>query len=1344
MRKNYTLLLLILLGFNLSVLSQNPVWTLPPNYTDFVFTDALPTPTDPNNTYDSEDEFYYYQGQSAEVTHNSMVDAQGNLLFFIVDDIVYDSEGYAMGWLINFSPQVLMKGTSEMVIVPDPGNCFRYYIIGNGLTNYNGNANHYPYYAILDLSENNEFFTGRKGSLVLNSQSTVLNSIATIVDVPPFDESWDNSGMGGVYFAVTPKRQDNTHLLFISSPQYIFTFEINGTGIDYLSNRTITVDFPFLDEQSSMRAEMEVKELSTGDYFIAHPFIHSPNGTGAKKIAILFTALNSSGFEYSGAKRIYTLDIVDNEVPKISGLEFSESGQHLYLTHLDVTDRSSCVEYIDLEETNLDIIPLAVDGNKGKDYQYSQLEMGLDNKIYAVRDNPSTELGVALASLSSTDSPNVTNWNATAISISFAPNYMALPSQYQNSIDRKYILPDQIDGFNYTSFYEENLLCCIATRTGNDTLIITQTQTWTASMSNPPFEIENGIVYVKEELRIKAGAVLTLEDMEFHFSPDAKVIVERGTSSTPGGKLILKNTTFTADIRCAEELMWQGVEVHGHRDEIQGFPNPSSASHNSIQGAIYVLEDSKIEHAYKGITTGVVYVNGTIDSQFAGGIVVADNSTFFNNEIDVAFASYPKLNKSIFTQTNFITNGLLNKPQVNPYYHIGFWGVDDVYVKGCQIINETPELYLPDQQGIGIAAINSRFFVDADCGMFPSCATPVRSHIENMSQGIMALGLFMSMPYKIDRTDFVNNYKGIYTSNLNRFVIQRCNFEVYKSASPNYVFETVGLHIDNCTGFIVQENHFEEANDVSGEGNTIGIIVNNAGERDNEIYKNTFSNLRVGGQSQGINSVAYNPSLNYPNNQGLRWRCNEFSDNLYEADLAVSSGRIAYQQGYCLPVGNVMANKTPAGNKFSHSENTVQNDIWTNPGVLAFNYAHHADNSTTPYDYGNAVNPQYCASNGPVYFSTTHSCPSKVQQGLVADVITGITASIGSYTASINAKIDMVIAGANSNLITLINNPHVSSGQKLDTLLAYSPLLSDQVIEAYFYSEPPVEHSMQVIIANSPLSDTIWNAILQLDIPQYLIDTLTHYQVTPSLKTEIYNEFYFELTETTLLLNELIGTYWLDTTIVGGRDSVLQLIELAYTGVDLYKERIGYYYALEDWTQMENARQDYMNEVGNDGFSRWVQDIIVASPQNCPNPAMYDPEDSLYVEDCVSLEGLVMIAIGQLYDFSIEPLYTSSSLVVTANPEESKLSDDMTSIEATIYPNPASDSFFVTFNHSIHNDDEVSVKVYSLSGHLISNQNFTNITHVNPIEVNALNSGLYLVVIGINGTDISTQKLMIK
>ena len=96
--------LLILTSLFAQPLTQNTIWSLPPNYIEHTqfgpVSQPLPIPTDafspgsgfPNDPNDLSDG---YDGQISEYSHNAMQDASGNILFFIVDDKVYNKDGYA-------------------------------------------------------------------------------------------------------------------------------------------------------------------------------------------------------------------------------------------------------------------------------------------------------------------------------------------------------------------------------------------------------------------------------------------------------------------------------------------------------------------------------------------------------------------------------------------------------------------------------------------------------------------------------------------------------------------------------------------------------------------------------------------------------------------------------------------------------------------------------------------------------------------------------------------------------------------------------------------------------------------------------------------------------------------------------------------------------------------------------------------------------------------------------------------------------------------------------------------------------------------------------------------------
>ncbi|GAB4257174.1 MAG: hypothetical protein Kow0079_14330 [Vicingaceae bacterium] len=74
--------------------AQNLTWSCPPYYINFnggTNTQLLPTPGAPGGAGTPG---YDYDGRAAISTHNAMVDANGDLAFFIVDNVIFDKDGY--------------------------------------------------------------------------------------------------------------------------------------------------------------------------------------------------------------------------------------------------------------------------------------------------------------------------------------------------------------------------------------------------------------------------------------------------------------------------------------------------------------------------------------------------------------------------------------------------------------------------------------------------------------------------------------------------------------------------------------------------------------------------------------------------------------------------------------------------------------------------------------------------------------------------------------------------------------------------------------------------------------------------------------------------------------------------------------------------------------------------------------------------------------------------------------------------------------------------------------------------------------------------------------------------
>jgi hypothetical protein len=1360
-------------------LSQNPMWSLSPNNYEVGFSDfPLPIPTFqqfqqrfPGTTqaaYDNQVNYPYmcYRGASALSASNSMVDANGELLFFIVDQFIYDKEGFCIG-LLNFDSGLWTTDPynmffSEILVLPNPTNCNQYYIFGSPThwgQYFNPVFGGMPYYAILDLSlpvPNSENWLLNDGCLVYNpnfSGSTVFSIEQELIpsNVPFSQNTW----VGNAMYAALPNQDNDGYLIFLSTHQGVYTFNLNSQGLNFTGNyfmHNLTMGMGS-GPGDATRSELEVHRMADGNIRIAFGW----------KGGLYTNKLTPLGMPIPGEEVIISHEMANNPfngstIPYVKGVEFFGDNL-LYYTHLhdSAPYYSSVIKYIDF--TNLAAGPIALNPSLSfSAFQYSFIESD-GQRLYFVGEN-ANGVGNRLAALSSPANPlpsnfvdffAVINYSASTVNLNQA-NIML--NGYSPEMNKAYTLPDQIDNYNYASIYLDRLACCIETRPGNKVIETTGNESWSQGSIPSSIQLVGNEIYILEELRVKAGTILTLEGLVLKFSPTAKIVVERGDNNLHGGKLVLRNTTLTIDTRCSNTLMWPGIEVQGHPNLSQGFPTSSSSQHVSQQGAVYVLQGSVIEHAYKGISTIYTFPSGMTTTTYGGAIVVAEQSTFRNNEIDVQLSNYSANNKSYFKLTSFITDAPLLDPNRTPKYHLGLFGVRGVGISGCTFENSAAHEFAANQQGIGIASLNAGFTVNGDCGLVIGCPNPNPSVFKNLHRAISSSGFFGgTRPFSVEHSRFENNHAGIYAQNVNNLRIQRCEFFVYNSAAPNYTFPTTGIHLSSCTNYIVQDNNLSNAytNDIYDIGNTIGILINNSGETANRVYRNRLKGLNVGLQAQHINGSSL------PLGPGLEFKCNAIGGSS-TADIGVTSGRIAVQQGTCVPLPSGFAVSSPAGNAFESNPFGTQFNIWANPGVAPFSYSHHTGTLYTPMIYtAGIVNPTLCDQNGAVHYDPVKSCPSRIRSAFTLVAIESITSEWNALIEDLNSKNDLLQAASSEQLQTLVTSPSISHGAKKDALLPHSPYLSDEVLLAYLGQQPPAGHLAQVISANSPVSEPVWDYIQQLTIPNGIRKQLTSLQGGASPRLILQQEIALLSSERELLRNEFITTYLLDTTLSHALDSVHQLIEREFEGVNLIKERINFYLLTDQIQLAQNELENYAVLVGFDTYYRMVSMAIDAalSAERCLLKLV--ATDSTTQENvreiaantnersaCVSAQALLELALNEPYEREIEYLYMQMGMMQTAQEEPTALTASSQPDPVLIFPNPAANEFSVVIDWESSQLEEVQVSLFSLSGQLVYRAEGQSGHQLHTFDATDIQPGIYLIRVQVNGEDVTTQKLLIQ
>ena len=964
MKQLYLLFIVIIIS-NLG-LSQNPIWPLPSDNSSSGYSanlgPQLPLPTIDPITEDPYDDLigpnsgYIPEELGHKGAANAISGPDGNLLFFIVGNSIFDRDGRAIfSDHYNFLGLNLGSGYSEILVVPNPANCNQYYIFTERIigppnaTNIEGFASITACYALLDVSQTNAATTDFNP----NAKGTLIIPFTDIVSLTPYQSAPASVNATDISMAATIVTSNNSRFVFIiqyvdsggspptSQTQLFMAFRLNSNGIELVYSQPTTAMFS-ADYNVTGRMELEVVQAginfklatATIDEIITFNLNYDP-------------ILDDVIYPIPSLKKA---DIGSIESPcHVRGIEFARNGLYVYFTHEPSDLKPNAIDCFNTVTGSFEPLSWAstfTNDPTMNEFEFTYIETGTDGNLYLASN---TSMGQITGSFI----PSTSNFNPNFQPINYAANYWNYVDPYD--IYKRYTLPDQIDDYNYNSHFSVDPLCCIYakpydadfyTADANNGLI----QTWNEA-SNP---LNNGfdVAHIYGDLIIPAGMDVTISGMTLYFHPEARIIVERSDDPNlpNGAKLTLNNCLLTADKRCGDVFMWQGIVVEGHygqsqmpiNDSKQGFlqMNNSTIS-NSMVGA----------QAYSPIPNPIT---GGLDPTNRGGIIKTLNSTFINNRIDVRIYNYINTdingnvidNQCLFANTTFKTDGLLNEPSLLPLAHAYLYQSGGIRFVGCDFINVDETAYAETQRGMGIFNVRNKLTVIPGCSL-PSvpCTANDPNTFTNLTFGIYSVAGLSLIGLEITGNNFVNNFTGVYVGGLIGSKILDNNFEILRSSNPDIGFnKTSGIYLNGCTKYKIEENTFQDFNDpLISSAYTRGIVVNNSGEEHNEIYKNTFEDLLVGGQSQNINAVEVATFPVKPKIVGLQWLCNNFQSNI-DVDLYVSSGRIDYYQGYTLPPSNANAPYAGARNIFDIQPGDYE--IVTTPSVNNIFYSHYANPNT--------------------------------------------------------------------------------------------------------------------------------------------------------------------------------------------------------------------------------------------------------------------------------------------------------------------------------------------------------------------------------------------------------------
>ncbi len=1278
------------------------------------------------------------------------------------------------------------KPSGEMVIVPAPKSCNRYYIFWMSIVagSETGQSNRSCFYSVYDTDSLHYDavynYTGKFVYDMPNMSPASSNAMRDLIPTSyaanlhyPYDDILNLSNLSGyksssVHIAVSKPRPDGSYRIFVADEDYVYRFKLDENGLffdNYHFGFGGALGAGSMVNKSQYLSEMELYEFPDGRKLIALKYFDVASGRGNM---IHISELNSSD-NVIGERGIIIGGGTNN---RIRGLEFSENGNYLYFTQEKTNNANSdrTLGYINLVNNSVHTL------STNYLYQLSMIELAPDGMIY----------GKSLNNLFRVTDPNnptttsVELFNPINMTSSSSINYGSFP--YQDGTNDFYNkLPDQIDGMSYMDHFFATLQCCIKYESyDKETFKSTSSTTWTGN-NNPLNNSSGNDVYIRDELVIKAGHTVTISNMKIHFAPGAKLVIEKGTASQKGGHLILRNgTVLTADTKCSANSMWQGVIVEGNPSIPQGVS--FSASN---QAKIEMIEGATIEHAIVGVFLGVPSITHnhipSSTNPAGGGIIITNNARFRNNMESVRFNDYSnvylgqvRMNLSNFILTTFETTSALNIPTIYPNAHLIMNSVRGIDIKGCTFDNSygraNNQLYT--RWGRGIASFNSFFRVEPYCANLSSINCDgnngTRNVFSNLNKGINATASDPYMNFYCDFSHFENNASGIEASGILNAHITNNGFKILNSVEAIFL----GVGLDNCSKYDVEGNKFEENTDNGAPYlKAIGVLIRNSNNssltanHNNVIYRNYFTNLFVGIQAEGINGS------NIINAQapldGLEIKCNTFEDDI-AIDVSLPSGRIKYLQGVCnasLPY--TQSTQLLAGNTFLHSVYTTQD--YFKKGIYFnsfFDYAYHDDSSIpNPYRIYNIYPSLFTETScSTVSFDNNLSCPVKSLK-----LVSQNNGSAGSSHLSVGN-----LSNLNSLLkdyfmqYTAMNDPDIFQFMSLNSIdnitvfLKEYEILSDSVLKYYIDLGPAYNLYISVLETQEGLSsymgDYITNKILNEGL-EGDIDEINNY---------IENKGRFE---------EFIEGWSLLRT---KRDFLLKDMYILYQNEDI-QAAVGIAFPLDSLfgfaQQIDKADEKYLvakilSDLGEDAAANDLIDKIIELDADKYNNLAeitrlsknYNNSFGLmekYVRGDSSIfakvsflindslrDGLSSVGALAMYKmayhddvipFWIEPLILDGAKIAPKNSENSV---EKSPSGVLIYPNPTQDILNVAVRDK-DGDSFDRIEIVNMLGQSVVIEK-TALTKQHTLNVEGLSTGSYIIRVFSNSLPIHQQVIIKK
>lgn len=391
---------------------------------------------------------------------------------------------------------------------------------------------------------------------------------------------------------------------------------------------------------------------------------------------------------------------------------------------------------------------------------------------------------------------------------------------------------------------------------------ITGTQTWN-------FDIQ-----MYRDIVVKTGATLIVTS-KISMAAGGKIIVEKG------GRLAVKGGTITGWCEKApagyNSPLWKGIEIQGDLNVQHSVQNGWSPYHGVVELSANGVYKPLITRAMVGISTATTGSNGVVDHASQGGVVIAKDAVFENNEYDIIFYEYQNfISSSAVRNSTFQTTAEIGRradnSEIKPKEHIKLFKNSHLKIEGCVFRNtykKTPATH----EGIGIYSTDSKWTLKQYCSAV-GCTTGVKNRFEHLKSAI-----------------YIDNFNPLFACIVSDSKIDSCNHPIHAENCYNLTIrqntiatdDNNNWSIDTSAFIYMYKSKYYKIHDNKLLGNFYcgGIAVYDSKEGAHEIYRNDIDSFYVNVLAMDDNGgKAFH-------NIGLRIFCNDFSSRPSHFDVAL-------------------------------------------------------------------------------------------------------------------------------------------------------------------------------------------------------------------------------------------------------------------------------------------------------------------------------------------------------------------------------------------------------------------------------------------------------------------------